>query len=134
MFQASAKTIALLTLLSLFILFSSACGQSDDKQVNWQDIPRYPDAKKGETIDHSVMGGFLGGNLEQYTTTNSFEDVVTFYTDALSAYDTELLSHTSELGQQTIISMPKKNGIISVAIQEFRDEGTVNITLMSVTN
>jgi hypothetical protein len=42
------------------------------------------------------------------------------------------MSHTSELGRQTAISIPQKRGMVSVAIQEFIEEGKVNITLMAV--
>jgi hypothetical protein len=55
-----------------------------------------------------------------------------FHTDALYQYDTELMEHESELGRQTAISIPQKKGVITVAIQEFTEEGTVNITLMAV--
>jgi hypothetical protein len=74
----------------------------------------------------------LSGSLSQFTTADSFDQVVGFYTDALGQYDPELMSHTSELGRQTAISMPQRNGMVSVVIQEFTEEGTVNITFMAV--
>ena len=74
----------------------------------------------------------MSGKLSQFATTDSFDDVVDFYTDALNEYNPEFLSHASELGRQTAISIPQKRGTISVAIQEFTEEGTVNITLMAV--
>jgi hypothetical protein len=42
------------------------------------------------------------------------------------------MDHESELGRQTAISIPQKKGMITVAIQEFTEEGTVNITFMAV--
>ena len=42
------------------------------------------------------------------------------------------MEHESELGRQTAISIPQKKGIITVAIQEFTEEGTVNISFMAV--
>ena len=80
----------------------------------------------------SSLGGIVKGSLAQFTTTDSFDEVVDFYTDALSDHDPKFLSHTSELGRQTAISIPQKKGMISVAIQESAREGTVNITLMAV--
>ena len=74
----------------------------------------------------------MSGSLLQLTTTDSFDQVLDFYTDALGQYDPEFMSHTSELGRQTAISIPQKNGMVSVAIQEFIEEGKVNITLMAV--
>ena len=71
-------------------------------------------------------------NYVQFTTTDPFDEVVDFYSDALNTYDPEFLSHTTDLGRQTAISIPQKNGMISVAIQEFTAEGTVNITFMAV--
>ena len=62
----------------------------------------------------------------------TFEKVLEFYTDALYQYDTEFADHESELGRQTAISIPQKKGMITVAIQEFTEEGTVNITFMAV--
>jgi hypothetical protein len=55
-----------------------------------------------------------------------------FYTDALNKYNPKFMSNISELGRQTAISIPKKNGMISVAIQEFAEEERVNITFMAV--
>jgi len=74
----------------------------------------------------------MGGNLQQFTTTDSYEDVLGFYTQSLEAMHPEVLTHTSELGRQTAFSIPQKNGVISVAVQEFTSEGAVNITLMGV--
>ena len=105
-----------------------------DDGSSTQDIPLYPNAYDGESIEGSSPGGFLGGKLEQFTTTDPFENVVDFYTDALNRYSPEFVSHTSELGRQTAISIPEKNGMISIAIQEFIEEGKVNITFMSLAN
>ena len=77
-------------------------------------------------------GGIMGGKLTRFTTPDLFEEVVDFYTDALSKYDPEFISHTSYLGRQTAISIPQKNKMISLTIQEFTAEGKVNITFMAV--
>ena len=86
---------------------------------------------EGESMEQSALG-VVGGGLSQFTTTDSFEDVVKFYADALKQYETQSISHESELGRQTVLSIPQENGMTSVAIQEFVEEGTVNITFMGV--
>jgi hypothetical protein len=81
-------------------------------------------------MEQSSFGGIVEGNLAQFTTTDAYDAVVDFYTEALTNYDTELISLKSELGRQTAISIPQENRMTSVAIQEFSEEGKVNITLM----
>ena len=124
--------IAMVVAFALLVSISAGCGSSGGDAPSLQDIPRYPNAIEGESVGQSSPGGMLSGSLLQFTTTDSFDQVVGFYTDALSQHDPELMSHTSELGRQTAISMPQKNGMISVVVQEFTEEGTVNITFMSV--
>ena len=124
--------LTLLVTMTLLISILSGCGKSSEDGISLQDIPHYPNATKGESMEQSGFGGFIGGGLAQFTTSDSFDDVVEFYTDALNSYNTELLSNTSELGQQTVISIPLEGGMISVVIQEFTEEGQVNITFMSV--
>ena len=125
-------TLAMVIAVSLLISISAGCGSSSGDGPSLQDIPRYPYATEGESMEQSSPGGIVSGSLVQYTTTDSFDEVVAFYTDALNNYDTEFISHASDLGRQTAISIPQKNGMISVAIQEFTAEGKVNITFMAV--
>jgi len=124
--------IAMAIALALQVGISVGCGGPGGDAPSLQDIPRYPNAVEGESMGQSSPGGLLSGSLLQFTTTDSFDQVMGFYTDALSQYDPELMSHTSELGRQTAISMPQKSGLISVVVQEFTEEGSVNITFMSV--
>ena len=123
---------AMVVAFALLINILTGCGDSDGDGLAFQDIPRYPNATAGESMDPSSFGGIVEGNLAQFSTTDSYDDVVDFYTYALTNYDTEVISHKSELGRQTAISIPQENGITSVAIQEFTEEGKVNITLMEV--
>ena len=125
-------TLALVAAFSLIITIFSGCGNSEGDGLALGDIPRYPDATEGEAMAHSSFGGVVGGSLAQYTTTDPYDEVVDFYTEALANYDTEVISHKSELGRQAAISVPKENGMTSIAIQEFTEEGTVNITFMEV--
>ena len=125
-------TLAMAVALALLTIIPAGCGSSSGDGLSLQDLPRYPNATEGESMEQSSLGGIVGGSLAQFTTTDSFDEVMDFYTDALNKHDPEFLSHTSELGRQTAISIPQKNGMISVAIQEFSAEGKVNITLMAV--
>jgi hypothetical protein len=125
-------TLAVAAAFALLINIPTGCGSSTDDAMSLQIIPRYPNAAEGESMAQSSLGGLMRGNLEQFTTTDSFEEVLEFYTDALSEYDPESMSHTSELGRQTALSIPQENGMISVVIQEFTEEGEVNITFMAV--
>ena len=125
-------TLAMAVAFALFMCIFTGCGNSSGDGLSLQDIPRYPNATETESMEHSSPGGLVGGKLTQFTTTDSFDEVVEFYADALNKYDPEFTSHKSELGRQTAIPIPQKNGMISVAIQEFTEEGNVNITLMAV--
>lgn len=122
-------TIFMLVLLTTIYM---GCGGSGSTGPSLEDLPRYANAIEGESMGQSGPAGMMGGNLVQFTTTDDYEDVVDFYDDALQKYDPEVMSHTSELGRQTAFSMPQKTGMISVAIQEFTEEGKVNITFMGV--
>jgi hypothetical protein len=123
--------ITLMIAFALLIILPTGCGRSANVP-SLEDIPLYPNATEGESMEQSSPGGLSGGKMQQYTTTDSFDDVVAFYTDALSAQNPEVMSHTSELGRQTAMSIKQDNGMITVAIQEFTEEGTVNITFMTV--
>jgi hypothetical protein len=125
-------TLAMAVAFALLIHVATGCGSSSGDGPSLQELPRYPNATEGESMGQSSPGGFVSGNLAQFTTTDSFDEVVDFYTEALSKYDPQFMSHTSELGRQTAISIPRENGMTSVAIQEFTAEGRVNITLMAV--
>jgi hypothetical protein len=126
--------VALVMVIALALLtcIPTGCGSSGGTGPSLDSIPRYPNATEGESMALSSPGGIVGGSLAQFTTTDPFDEVVDFYTDALNKYDPESKSHTSDLGRQTAISIPQKNGMISVAIQEFTSEGKVNITFMAV--
>ena len=120
---AIAISLAMLTVLP------TGCG-GGDRGPGIEDMPLYPNDVEGESMQASA--GMGGGSLLQYTTTDSFDDVLDFYVAELAQYDPQEVSHESELGRQTALSIPKKKGMITIAIQEFTAEGTVNITYMVV--
>ena len=117
---------------SLLLSFVIGFGCSRGNELPIEDIPHYPEATKVESMEHSSFGGIAGGSLVQFTTTDKYDAVVDFYTDALKTHNPEILSHESELGRQTAITIPQKDGGLAIAIQEFTKEGKVNITLMQV--
>lgn len=117
--------------MQLFVLAMNI-GCSSDLESTLQEIPIYPGAVQGESMKQSVPGGFMGGALKQYRTTDPFEKIVSFYTDALSQSETEVINYESELGRQAAFSIKQKKRITTVAIQEFNQEGMVNITFMAV--
>lgn len=123
------NTPILLVLLFLLV----ACGGSTDEGPSVSDIPVYPNADEAASMQHTGMAG-MGGNLKQYETSDSYDDVVNFYKKALSDYEKQIINSPSELGRQVAASIMKENGILSVAIQEFTDEQKVHITIMEVNN
>jgi hypothetical protein len=125
-------TLTMVIACAMLISILASCGDSGDEGLSMHDIPLYPNSTDGASMEQSSPGGFVGGKLAQYTTFDSFDEVVDFYTDALNGYDSKSISYSSELGRQTAISIPKKKGMITVAIQEFTEEGKVNITFMAV--
>jgi hypothetical protein len=116
----------------LIFLLLTSCGKTDEGRLALEDLPRYPGATHVESMEQSVPGGLMGGKLEQYTTADSYDDVLQFYVEALSKFDPETSSFESELGQQTALSLPRENGALTVAVQAFEEEGTVSITFMSL--
>jgi len=124
-------TLLMVVTFTLFMMNITGCGDSNEGP-SLKDIPQYPNATEVESMKQSSPGGLVGGKLVQYTTDDSFDDVVDFYTDALDTHSPKLLSHESELGRQAAFTIPLKKGMISVAIQEFTEEETVNITIMAV--
>ena len=126
------RTLMLTSVLLAFVL--AACGGAPDtSEIKLADLPAYPNATMGESMAQ-FSAGSMGGSMQQYMTTDAYDEVVEFYTDALSTYTTETISQPSELGRQTAISVLKEQGVVSVAIQEFTAEQAVHITFMQVGN
>jgi len=125
-------TFAMMGVFIMLIGISTGCGGSSEEALTLEDIPIYPGAVEGESMEHSSPGGIVGANMIQYSSSDSFDDIEEFYSDALDIYDPDMMSHTSELGRQTAFSIPQDKGMISVSIQEFTEEETVNITFMKV--
>jgi hypothetical protein len=127
------QTISAIIITTVFsLLLISGCGNSGKKGPTFHDIPQYPNSVKKESMQQSSLMNIVKARLEQFTTEDSFDDVNNFYTRALKKLNPRIQSHSSELGQQTAMLIKQKNGGITVAIQEFRKDGKVIITIMRV--
>lgn len=125
------QTISAIIITAVFsLVLVTGCGNSSKKGPTFQDIPQYPNSTKKESMSQSSLMGMVKGRLEQFTTEDSFDDVSNFYTNALQKLNPKTQSHTTEIGRSTAIVIKQKNGAITVAIQEFKDEGKVMITVM----
>ena len=121
--------------LLLLLLTLSGCGGSDSGPApSLNDIPQYPNAAESESMQQSALGGMINGEVRQLMTTDKYDDVLSFYTDALSDSAPEVIADKSPMGQQTAFAIMREDGIISVTIQEFKKENQVAITLMSIGN
>ncbi len=118
------------TILILLCLILS-CGGSK-KKLSFGDIPHYPASAPGQSMDGSSFGGMVGGELTQLFTSDPFDAVVEFYSDELDKYNPEIISHATELGRQTAITIKQEKKVITVAIQEHSEEKKVVITHMIV--
>lgn len=126
------KAAAGMVFLVFFACTISSCGNSQEGKGSLDDIPLYPNATHDQTLEGSGPAKIVGGKVARYYTNDAFEDVVNFYTGTLSGYSPQIISHKSELGRQTAITMNKEEGIISVVVQELTEENKVSISLMAV--
>jgi len=126
------QTQGILILLWLLLaIVLSGCGKEQNQGPALQDIPLYPNATIGETMQASMLG-MMGGSLAQYSTTDSYDEVLSFYNESLATHNPEVMSHSSDLGRQAALSIRKENGMVTVSVQEFTEENTVAITFMEV--
>ncbi len=115
---------------AVVLLLTTLAGCSENHGPSLSSIPRYPGATEGESMAHASLGNVVGGSLVQFTTTDPFDEVLAFYTEAMKESDPQVQSFTCELGRQSMLSIPQRNGTVTVAIQEFTEDGEVNITFM----
>lgn len=122
------KMLAITVALSVFVIAGCAKSGVDEQLV--QDIPRYPNAQETESMGQSFLGGMMSANLAQYTTTDSFDEVVGFYSKALTEFETEVSTYSTEQGRQIAIDVAREKGELTIAVQEFPQDKKVSITLM----
>ena len=126
------KTPTIAYALALVLVVGCGGSNNSSNAEAFGNLPRYPGANETESMEQSTMLGILSGELVQLATSDSFDQVLDFYTTELADHELEILNHSTDLGRQTAISIPSDGGVVTVAIQEFVDEGAVNITLMRV--
>ena len=128
------KKLSVITFLSWLMLMLNACGGSSSPGITLSDIPVFPDAKEATSLQPTTDMAGMEGNLKQYSSSASYDNVVNFYIDALQAYESHIVGRTSEPGRQMAISIRTANGGLSVAVQELAAKNTVHITLMELSN
>lgn len=125
--------LALVFVTLTTLALSSGCGSDrEPAALSLQDLPLYPGASEGESLSGSSLGGLVGGSMQQYRTSDSYDEVLEYYREALQAYKPQVMSHRSELGRQSAISVQEGNSMTTVTVQEFTEEDTVSITFMQV--
>jgi hypothetical protein len=118
-------------ILILFVSFLSAgCSRSDGPgQVQ---IPIYPGAKADEEHNAKAFGMSMA-MVKRVVTSDSYDNVLAFYTKQLESYNPQIMTHTLEDGRQTAITVVEdEKKSITVAIQESKKEGLVAISYMRV--
>jgi hypothetical protein len=118
------KMLRSIFILVLFIsLLSISCSRSDDKV----QIPEYPGAIDDQEHDAKMLGVSMA-KVKRVFTSDSFDKVFAFYNEKLAQYGPEIMSYALEDGRQAAFTIKKGN--VTVAVQEFIEEGAVAITYM----
>lgn len=120
-------------ILIIITIVLFGCGSPQQNGLTLQDVPVYPNATEGETMQANMLG-MMGAGLAQYSTTDAYDEVMAFYSKALEKHKPDVMNHSSELGRQSAYSIKKDNGLVTVSVQEFREENSVSITFMEVSN
>ncbi|NIP54173.1 MAG: hypothetical protein GWN61_10220 [candidate division Zixibacteria bacterium] len=91
-------------------------------------IPDYPGAVEDASY---AMGGVA--QVKRVFTSDSYEEVLSFYREQLAQYDPEIESYDLEDSRQTSINVvSEEKRVISVVVQEFEGEDKVAIVYMGV--
>jgi major membrane immunogen (membrane-anchored lipoprotein) len=121
------EIMPVLALVLCLVFLSAGCSKSDKPQIT---IPGYPGAQEDQEHNAEIMGMSMG-TVKRVITDDSFDKVFAYYKEQLEKYDPEVMSHTLDDGRQaafTLIKNEKKS--LTVAVQEFKEEGKVAITFM----
>jgi major membrane immunogen (membrane-anchored lipoprotein) len=108
-------------------ILSAGCSKSDEPQIK---IPGYPGAQEDQEHNAEIMGSSMG-TVKRVITDDSFDKVFAYYKEHLEKYDPEVMSHTIDDGRQAAFTVVNTGtGSLTVAVQEFKEEGKVAITFM----
>jgi hypothetical protein len=118
-----SRIIVAVILITLFMIVSCNKGGLEEVQ-----IPDYPGAVEDESYN---MGGMA--KVKRVFTSDSYEEVLSFYKEQLVQYDPEVESYVLEDSRQTKINVvSEKKRVISVVVQEFKGEDKVAIVYMGI--
>ncbi|MGD8785723.1 MAG: hypothetical protein PVG75_14860 [Thioalkalispiraceae bacterium] len=128
------KSVRFAGLACLFLLMINlvACGDANEGGPDIETLPVYPGAVAGESMQDSAFAGLMSGHIRQFTTTDNYSEVASYYEQMLEPHNPQVMRHESELGRQMAFSIEKGTGGLTVTIQEFKEENSVAITFMSV--
>jgi hypothetical protein len=124
-----SRSFTLTTTVAICVLLLGGCKKSG---LSLDDLPRYPNAVEKESMEQSSPFGIVSGRLVQFTTSDTHDQVLSFYKTALEKYNPEIISHELPDGRQTAIDITERHGVVTVAIQEYPKEGKVVLTFMRV--
>jgi hypothetical protein len=119
--------LPLVLLLHLGILVG--CGGSPNHGPSLASIPIYPGSIGKESMAGSSPMGLMGVRLNQYTTRDTYDEVVAFYKKELGPLSPQVQSFATQFGRQISITLPQDDGVINVGIQEITEERRVYITI-----
>jgi hypothetical protein len=117
--------VSILILGFLFPLTLSGCSQSNALE----EIVEYPGAIEDQEHEAKLLGVSLA-KVKRVATEDSYDEVLAYYMNLLESYNPEVISHELEDGRQTAISITGSNSL-TIAIQEFIEEGKTSITYMN---
>jgi hypothetical protein len=116
-------------ILVLLLSFLSA-GCSNKEETVQITVPQYPGATEDQEHDAKIMGMSLG-KIKRLITDDSYEDVLAYYEEKLKDYNPEVVTYDLEDGRQTAMTIAEsENFVITLAIQEFEEDGKVAIVYM----
>ncbi len=124
------KTLRSIGIMVLFLPFMSAgCSSDAPEHVNF---PEYPSAQEDQTLYAQFLGKSRG-NIRRIVTGDPYDEVFTFYREGLKSYNPKISSYALEDGRQAAFAiLETKKSSQTVVIQEFKQEGLVAITFMTL--
>jgi hypothetical protein len=118
-----SRIIVAVILIILFML--AGCNKGGLEDVR---LPHYPGAVEDQSYN---MGGMA--QVKRLLTSDSYEEVLSFYKEELKQYDPEIQSYVLEDSRQTRIDVVnEEKRVISVVVQEFEGEDKVAIVFMGI--
>jgi len=119
------KSTAIIAAVFVAMLILAGCGKGKSDEVQ---IPEYPGAQRDQSYNMGDMA-----KVQRFFTDDSYEDVVEFYRDKLSAYEPDIQQFEAKGSRQTKIDVVnEQRRVQTVVVQEFEGEDRVAIVFMGV--